>query len=218
MKDLMRSLLLLTSAVGITCLAGVTARGDEKPALRAEWITPPRCRPFDPVRIKDLTEELHETGYRLVIAIHPARRSGPDGVYPPRDLYVINADGTGLKQLTNTPEKDERVPRTSPDGRMFTYNYGDYLVDVDTLKTRDHWGGYVWTRDSKQTVYCEKNRLVYTDIDLKHRGTEITAVIRRQFSLCPPCLGVFILLSVHLSRPDGPQSYFFARSVCQIVS
>lgn len=72
--------------------------------------------------------------------------------------------GTGLTRLTNTPEKDERVPRTSPDGTMFTYNYGDYLMDVATPTTREHWGGYVWTPDSKQTVYCEKNRLVYTDI------------------------------------------------------
>jgi Tol biopolymer transport system component len=161
---LMRYLILLSSAVGMTCLVGATTRGDEKPALRAEWNMPPRCTPFDSLRIKDLTEELHETGYRLVIAIHPEQQSGSDGEYPFRDLYVINADGTGLTRLTNTPEKDERVPRTSPDGTMFTYNYGDYLMDVATPRTREHWGGYVWTPDSKQTVYCEKNRLVYTDI------------------------------------------------------
>ena len=81
------------------------------------------------------------------------------------DLHGSEDGGTGLTRLTNTPEKDERVPRTSPDGTMFTYNYGDYLMDVATPRTREHWGGYVWTPDSKQTVYCEKNRLVYTDIE-----------------------------------------------------
>jgi hypothetical protein len=37
-------------------------------------------------------------------------------------LYLINADGSGLRQLTNTPDKDEHVPRTAPNGKMFTYN------------------------------------------------------------------------------------------------
>jgi len=44
-------------------------------------------------------------------------------------LVAVNADGSGLKQFTKTPEVDERVPRTAPNGRLFTYNYGNYLVD-----------------------------------------------------------------------------------------
>jgi len=86
--------------------------------------------------------------------------------YPPRDLYVVNADGTGLKQFTNTPDKDERIPRTSPNGKMFTYNYGDYIVDVDTMKERPKpiWGGYAWTPDSKRTVQCGKRGIVFTDM------------------------------------------------------
>src|ERR1035441_8186154 len=111
--------------------------GAEKPSLRAKWEMPAQCDPFAPIRIQDLKEELRQTGYRLVIAIHPDRPADAKGEPPPRDLYLINADGTGLKQLTKTPDKDERVPRTSPDGKMFTYNYGDYLVDVSTLKTRE---------------------------------------------------------------------------------
>lgn len=164
MDHLIRTFFLLVLAVGMTGLPDGTVRGAETSDLRAEWSMPPQCQPFDSVRIQNLKAELHQTGYRLAIAIHPEQRVGSDGRYAPRDLYIINADGTGLTQLTDTPEKDERVPRTSPDGTMFTYNYGDYLVDVKTLKTRDYWGGYVWTPDSKQTVYCEKNRLVYTDI------------------------------------------------------
>jgi len=123
------------------------------------------------VRIADLKEELRQTGYRLVIGIH--RDTGrTDGKYPPRDLYVINADGTGPKPLTNTPDKDEHVPRTSPNGEMFTYNYGDYVVDVDTLKVRPKpvWGGYVWTPDSKRTAHCGKRGLVYTDITTGQRS------------------------------------------------
>ncbi len=170
MDHLLKSLALLTASIGVIWLVGGKVCGAEKSTLRAEWTMPPRCEPFSEVRVQYLKEELRQTGYRLVISIHPEQRVGSDGQYAPRDLYVINADGTGLTQLTDTPEKDERVPRTSPDGTMFTYNYGDYLVDVGTLKTnkklkaKDYWGGYVWTPDSKQTVYCEKNRLVYTDV------------------------------------------------------
>jgi len=57
--------------------------------------------------------------------------------------------------LTNTPDKDEHVPRTSPHGKMFTYNYGDYLVDARTFATRELYGGYVWTPDSRRTAECD---------------------------------------------------------------
>jgi Tol biopolymer transport system component len=143
---------------------GALAWGEEKPSLRAKWEMPPKCEPFGEVRIKDMKEELRETGYRLVIAIHPDKPPDPKTGYPPRDLYTVNADGSGLKQFTNTPDKDERTPRTSPDGTMFTYNYGDLLVDVKTLQTRRLDGFYVWTPDSKRTASCEKRGIIYKDV------------------------------------------------------
>lgn len=136
----------------------------DKSALRANWDMPAKCDPFAPARIQDLKEELRQTGYRLVIAIHPAPPGQTKGEPPPRDLYLINADGSGLKQITRTPEIDERVPRASPDGKWFTYNYGNVLVDAKTLKTRQLYGGYVWTPDSRQTVECGKNGITYMDL------------------------------------------------------
>jgi Tol biopolymer transport system component len=142
-----------------------TCLGEEKPSLRANWEIPAKCAPFGPVRIQDLKEELRQTGYRLVIAIHPDRAVGSKGEPPPRDLYLINADGTGLKQLTKTPDVDEHVPRVSPDGKMFTYNYGDQLVDVATLKTRELYGGYVWSPDSRETIDCGKGGITYHNVE-----------------------------------------------------
>lgn len=133
--------------------------------IRAKWEMPPRCTPFAPARIKDLKEELRQTGYRLVIAIHPDRPPKGKGKYPPRDLYIVGADGSGPKQLTNTPAKEEHKPRTSPNGKLFTHNYGDFLVDVKTLRTRTIYGGYVWTPDSKRTAQCGKRGIVYKDIE-----------------------------------------------------
>jgi Tol biopolymer transport system component len=168
----MRSGALAIAAVAV-CLAAVCP-AEEKPTLRATWAMPPACDPFGPVRIKDLAEELRQTGYRLVIAIHPEKGSDyAKHVYPARDLYVINADGTGLKQLTHTPDKEERAPRTSPDGRWFTYNYGDFLVNARTLETREVGGGYVWAPDSKRTVTCEKRGIVYTDMATGETSTPI---------------------------------------------
>lgn len=153
--------------VGSACLLGLAAggRGEPAPSIRAGWEMPPRCTPFDPPRIKDLKEELRQTGYRLVIAIHRALPAGSKEEQPPRDLYLVNADGSGLRQLTNTPDQEEHIPRTSPDGTKFTYNFGDWLMDVKTLTARRLGGAYVWTRDSRHTVRCVKNAVVATDVE-----------------------------------------------------
>ena len=162
----MLSLVLGPAAV---CLAG------DAPSLRATWEMPPRCTPFAPPRVEDLKEELRQTGYRLAIAIHREKGGKEQKGYPPRDLFAINADGTGLKQLTTTPDKDEHVPRTSPNGKHFTYNYGDYLVDVETLRVRPKpiWAGYAWAPDSKRTVHCDKRGIVYTDVETGERSDPI---------------------------------------------
>ena len=152
--------------------------GGENPSLRAKWQVPARCDPFAPARIQDLKEELRQSGYRLVIAIHPESPADAKGEPPPRDLYLINADGTGLKQLTKTPEVDERVPRVSPDGKMFTYNYGDYLVEAGTLKTRELYGGYVWSPDSRETIDCGKAGIAYHSVETGQK-TRTTPVARK---------------------------------------
>jgi Tol biopolymer transport system component len=159
MNVLRRLLLLFVFGMVAFCY------GEEKPLVRATWEMPPRCTPFAQPRIPDLKEELRETGYRLVIAIHPKDPDESKGESVARDLYIINADGSGLKQLTNTPDKDENKPRTSPDGKWFSYNYGDYLVNVKTLETKRSGGGYAWAPDSKRTVHCDRGGIIYTDME-----------------------------------------------------
>lgn len=166
---MLRPFLTLALILPVMCHAG------DKVPLHATWNMPAKCDLFGEVRIKDLREELHQTGYRLVIAIHPDKQEqvGKDTQYPPRDLYLINADGTGLKQLTDTADLDERVPRTSPDGRRFTYNYGDFTVDAKTFKATRIGGAYVWTPDSERTAECEKRGIVYTDMQTGDQSAPI---------------------------------------------
>jgi len=159
---------LLASAVAALALALAARAGpkaDEKSPLRARWEMPVACDPFGEPRVKDLKDELRRTGYRLVVAMHPDRPPTKEGKYPPRDLYIVGADGSGLRQITSTPDFDETVPRTSPDGKRFTYNYGDFVVDARTLATRRADAGYTWMPDGRRTVSCEKRGIVYTDID-----------------------------------------------------
>ena len=175
-------------------LPALGADKQDAPSLRAAWEMPARCAPFDPPRVADLKEELRQTGYRLVLAIHPDKKDA-QGKEPPRDLFLLNADGTGLKQLTQTPEQDERVPRTSPDGKLFTYNYGDYLVEAATLKTRTHYGGYAWAPDGKRTLHCGKNGLVYTDIET-NKNSEPIPVPRRMSVADLSCDGKWVIFEI----------------------
>jgi Tol biopolymer transport system component len=61
------------------------------------------------------------------------------------DLWMISADGTGLRQLTNLSE-DDPVSVWSPDGRWvaFTGALGLYLLDVTrgtVIRIHDEGGG-----------------------------------------------------------------------------
>jgi dipeptidyl aminopeptidase/acylaminoacyl peptidase len=50
----------------------------------------------------------------------PIPAKSPDGFYPPSDIFVINADGTGERSLTSTPG-DESQPAWSPDGTRLAW-------------------------------------------------------------------------------------------------
>ena len=100
----------------LVCGIAVTCRGAEEPSMRAQWQMPARCDPFAQPRIPDLKEELRRTGYRLVISIHPQNPDESKGETLSRDLYLVNADGTGLEPFTKTPHEDERARARLPTG------------------------------------------------------------------------------------------------------
>ncbi len=54
-----------------------------------------------------------------------------------RDIFVKNIDGTGEKNLTNSPETDDYLPEVSPDGELIAY-----------VSKRDKESTEIWIMDS----------------------------------------------------------------------
>ncbi len=59
------------------------------------------------------------------------------------DLFVMNADGSGARALTDTPQADEGYPSWSPDGRSIAFesntpdgNFDVYVMDADGSNVR----------------------------------------------------------------------------------
>jgi Tol biopolymer transport system component len=59
------------------------------------------------------------------------------GVWPGR-IYVINADGTGLRELT-TVEGNQRAPEWSPDGRRIGFRADTFPPDRHSTTCGDFW-------------------------------------------------------------------------------
>ena len=76
-----------------------------------------------------------------------------------RDIYVMNVDGTGLRQLTQHPAEDH-APTWSPDGQKIVFFSGRrnrgglFLIDVDGLNLEELTNGAEdypsWSPDSSQ--------------------------------------------------------------------
>ena len=94
----------------------------------------------------------------------------PTGLYPPLDIFVIGADGSGELNLTNTTSATERGPKWSPDGSRLAY-YGQAVVGdpglpimavgmADGLPTGQAVRGpvsheFVWSPDSARLLLLD---------------------------------------------------------------
>lgn len=60
---------------------------------------------------------------------------GSDGL--PRDLYLINPDGSGFRNLTNDPTHSEETPAWSPDGQRIAFSRGSAGTRTDLWIIRE---------------------------------------------------------------------------------
>jgi len=80
------------------------------------------------------------------------------------DLCIINADGTGKKKLTNTPDIHEMYPHVSPDGKKISY-----LEDTGEGRNRkrdlyvmniDGSGRTLITKDAREQCWSPDGRFI----------------------------------------------------------
>jgi hypothetical protein len=119
------------------------------------------------------------TEYRLgVIADHPSidfnatkvAYEENTGVYGTHEIYVVNTDGTGRRQIT-TNAIDDRYPAISGDGQWVAY--------MEYNSTSLNWDIFVASTDGSQPTTqfvstSPQDLLIYPPISIDEKGTRIT--------------------------------------------
>ena len=136
------------------------------------------ARSFDPDQLAAGDESVTVVGVKAVRTVDPS----PDGKWlafdtlPPReDLFVVQADGSGLRQLTRDDYRD-RIPRWSPDGRSILFysnrsgRYEAWSVPADgsrfeqlTKSTGEVPTYCLWSPDGRQLL-CSRDGAVTVNL------------------------------------------------------
>jgi Tol biopolymer transport system component len=136
-------------------------------------------------------------GLQLVF-ISPCRQrvDSPRESYSDTSLFTINADGTGLKQLTNVPGADFE-PAWAPDGKRIAFtsirdgNKQVYLLELDTqavirltpLDVNIENSQPAWSPDGSQLAYMAKRVGTYQVWLMSDTGQDYVQLVRSGQSL-----------------------------------
>lgn len=113
-------------------------------------------------------------GARIAFYGYP-RVSGTCGGGSNYDVYVMNADGSDVQNLTTSPSDvqacfSQTAPRWSPDGSMLAYDGDDglYVMNADGSGQRklleDGMTGFAWSPDGSGCAYVDRGGLYTTTL------------------------------------------------------
>lgn len=131
------------------------------------------------------------------------------------ELFVMNADGSGKTNLTNTPNVDEHYPHASPDGTRILFvaiegegrndrrRYVSYMNVDGTGRTRVAENGYqpTWSADGRSIAYLKGEYERFSSSMTSNRGLVIYDVGTRTARDHPES-GLRMLYNLTWS-PDG---------------
>ena len=99
------------------------------------------------------------------------------------DIFIMNADGSNLMNLTNTPDVHELYPQVSPNGKMiaFVSDKGTnrkkirsvWIMDIDgknRIKVADYARQPFWKPDSKTLGYLPQEYKKFSPKDFSTKG------------------------------------------------
>ncbi|MFC1500021.1 hypothetical protein ACFL6T_03260 [Candidatus Zixiibacteriota bacterium] len=103
------------------------------------------------------------------------------------EICMVNADGSGLINLTNTPDINEFYPHASPDGRRicfvadegadrYTMSRNAYFMNVDgsgRTKIAENIRQPCWNSDGTQIAYLKGEYSRYNSSSWSNRGLEV---------------------------------------------
>jgi Tol biopolymer transport system component len=136
----------------------------------------------------DLGKEVHDKGWIVYGA------KGPAGDW---DLFVMRPDGSEVKNLTNTPDYNEGLPRFSPDGRKILYRrlprgerfdnnrhglQGELVIaNADGTEPRvigapGEYPWASWSPDGKRIASLSSKGIALVDLETK----KVTATLERK--------------------------------------
>ena len=125
----------------------------------AQWEPAPPIDEPESAEIAQLRSDLEQYPHRIIF------QSLRDGNW---DLFIVNADGSEMRNLTNTPDVHEYFPKVSPDGSMIAFeasrpgreDYSEiWVMNIDGGERRliDRWALQpAWSPDGRTLAYMRQ--------------------------------------------------------------
>ncbi len=129
------------------------------------------------------------------------------------EIFVMNADGSGLVNLTNTPKEHEHYPQVSPDGTKICFSADEgegrdavrslFVMDAggkNRRKLADHAREPFWSPDSKRVGFLPQEFPKFNVVDYYTKGMSFCDVATGKITEHPNSANLHHLYNPSFSR------------------